>query len=273
MKDIYHITPDEVAKGALMPYRIVETEEKMYEEMGRIMADCIEKNNGDQTVIILPVGPIGQYKHLAREINERRLSLKNCYFINMDEYLDENDHPIAKNDPLSFHGIMERVLYSQIDPELIMPENQRLFPEPGHENEIDSLIDSFGKVDCCLTGVGINGHIAFNEPALPEEDITDEKFGNIGTRCLDISRETIVNNGANKLRGALDIFPRRCITLGMRQLMKAETFKVYLYCPWQWGIMRKCLLTEPTRFAPVTYLQRHGNAEVVVTPELFGWML
>ena len=58
MKDIYHITPEEVAERALMPYRLVETEEKMYEEMGRIMADCIEKNHGKQTVIILPVGPI-----------------------------------------------------------------------------------------------------------------------------------------------------------------------------------------------------------------------
>ena len=273
MKDIYHITPEEVSKRALMPFRIAESEEKMYEEMGKIMADCIEKNNGGRTVIILPVGPIGQYKYLASEINERRLSLKNCWFINMDEYLDENDRVIPKDDPLSFHGIMDRVLYSRIDRELIMPESQRLFPEPGHEKEIDSLIDSFGKVDCCLTGVGINGHIAFNEPALPDEKITDEEFGKIGTRCLDISRETIVNNGANKLRGALDIFPRRCISLGMRQLLKAEILKVYLYCPWQWGIMRKALLTEPTRFAPVTYLQKHKNAEVVVTPELFGYML
>ena len=171
MKDIYHITPEEVAERALMPYRLVETEEKMYEEMGRIMADCIEKNHGKQTVIILPVGPIGQYKYLAKEINERGLSLKNCYFINMDEYLDDSDRPIPKDDPLSFHGIMDRVLYSQINPELIMPESQRLFPEPSHEKETDDLIDSFGKVDCCLTGVGINGHIAFNEPAPPEEKL------------------------------------------------------------------------------------------------------
>lgn len=273
MKDIYHITPEEVDKGARMPFRVVDTEENMYVEMGNIMADCIEKNHGERTVIILPVGPIGQYKYLANEINKRRLSLKNCWFINMDEYLDANDNAIAKDDPLSFHGIMDRVLYSQIDKELIMPESQRLFPEPRHEEEIDSLIDSFGKVDCCLTGVGINGHIAFNEPALENENITDEEFKNIGTRRLDISRETIVNNGANKIRGALDIFPRRCITLGMRQLLKADILKVYLYCPWQWGIMRKTLLTEPTRFAPVTFLQTHKNAEVVMTPELHEFML
>lgn len=273
MKDIYHITPMEADKNARIPFRVAESEELMYVEMGRIMADCIEKNHGERTVIILPVGPIGQYKYLAKEINERKLSLKNCYFINMDEYLDENDRTIPKEDILSFHGIMDRVLYSQIDPELIMPEEQRLFPEPGHEKEIDELIDSFEKIDCCLTGIGINGHIAFNEPPEPSDPISDEDFRNIGTRKLDISRETIVNNGANKLRGALDIFPRRCITLGMRQLLKADILKVYLYCPWQWGIMRKALLSEPTKAAPVTFLQTHPNAEVVMTPELHDFIL
>ena len=54
--------------------------------------------------------------------------------------------------------------------------------------------------------------------------------------------------------------------------MKAEVVKVYIYCSWQWGIMRKCLLTKTTRFAPVAYLQNHKNAEVV-TSELFNFML
>lgn len=273
MTDIYHVSPEEVRKSALMPLRVMKSEADMYEEMAGIMADAIAKNGGGRTVIILPVGPIGQYAPLARMINERRLSLKNCWFINMDEYLDADDRLIAYENPLSFHAIMDRMLYSKIAPELVMPASQRLFPEPGHEGELDALIDGFGRVDCCLTGVGINGHIAFDEPAEPEDAITDEQFGALGTRTLNISRETIVNNGAHKIRGALEIFPRRCVTLGMRQLMKAETFKVYLYCDWQWGIMRRGLLTPTTRFAPVTYLQKHPNAEMVVTEELFDFML
>ncbi|NLA85643.1 MAG: glucosamine-6-phosphate isomerase [Clostridiales bacterium] len=271
--DIYRIAPEEMKSHALMPLRVMETEQSMYEEMAEIIAGCIEKNKGEQTVVILPVGPIGHYPLLAKKINERHISLKNCWFINMDEYLDENDRPIPYDNPLSFHAIMDRLLYSKIDKDLLMPPEQRIFPEPGHEAEVDELIDSFDKVDCCLTGVGINGHLAFNEPPEPGDPITDDGFEQIGTRCLNIARETIVNNGAHKIRGALDIFPRRCITLGMRQLMRAEMFKVYLYCDWQWGIMRKGLLTEPTRFAPVTYLQKHKNAEMVVTKELFTAMI
>lgn len=269
----YSMSPEEFIKNARMPVRVMETEAAMYEEIAEIMASTIEKKNGDKCVIICPVGPIGQYPIFAKKVNERRISLKNCTFINMDEYLTDDDKTIPYESPLSFHATMDRMLYSLIDKELVMPEDQRLFPEPGKESEIEALFDSFEKVDLCLTGVGINGHIAFNEPPEKDDPITDEGYENIGTRCMDIARETITNNGSRKICGALDIFPKRCITLGMRQLLKAETFKVYLYCDWQWGIMRKGALATPTKEAPVTFLQNHKNAEMVITEALYNFML
>lgn len=273
MKDIYHVSPAEFLENAKIPTRVMETEAAMMEEIAQIMVDTIVKNGDEKTVIICPVGPIGQYPIFAEKVNSMRLSLKNCWFINMDEYLDDEDRVIDYDNPLNFHAIMDRLLYSKVDPDLVMPESQRFFPEPKKEAEIDALIEKLGKVDLCLTGVGINGHIAFNEPPAEDEAVTDEEYENIGTRCLDISRETIVNNGLHKIRGALDIFPKRCVTLGMRQLLKAETFKVYLYCDWQWGIMRKISLGEATRLAPASFLQNHPNAEMVVTKDLANFVL
>ncbi len=244
----------------------MEKEDDMYEEIAQIMVDTIKAKNGEKTLIICPVGPIKQYPIFARKVNEENISLKNVWFVNMDEYLDEKDELISKESVLSFRSTMDRLCYSQIKPELVMPESQRLFPTPGKEAEIDALIAEMG-ADLSLTGVGINGHIAFNEP--PEYDTTDEEYENIGTRCMDIARETITNNGANKICGALDMFPKRCITLGMKQLLSVKKLKVYLYCPWQWGIMRKIGLEDATRTAPASFLQHHPDAEMVVTKELF----
>ena len=269
----YSCSPEEFIKNAKMPVRVMESEAAMYEEIAEIMASTIEKKNGEKCVIICPVGPIGQYPIFAEKVNSRRISLKNCTFINMDEYLTDDDKTIPYESPLSFHATMDRMLYSLIDEDLVMPESQRLFPEPGHEAEIDELFDSFEKVDLCLTGVGINGHIAFNEPPEKDDPITDEGYENIGTRCMDIARETITNNGSRKICGALDIFPKRCITLGMKQLLKAKTLKVYLYCNWQWGIMRKMALEEESRFMPVSFLQSHPNAEMVITQSLYEFNL
>ncbi len=269
-KSTYTCSPEQFLEKAKIPTRVMKDEPAMYEEIAQIMFDTIKNNGNDRTVIICPVGPIGHYPVFAKKVNEARLSLKNCWFVNMDEYLTNDDEVIAYENPLRFKAIMDKMLYSQIDPELIMPKSQRLFPEPGHEAEIDKLLEELGGADCVLTGVGINGHIAFNEPPEAYEAVTDEEYRNIGTRCLNISRETITNNGRGKIRGALDIFPRRCITLGMKQLLGAKMIKVYLYCDWQWGIMRKCALEGETKYAPVTFLQSHPNAEMVITEELYN---
>ncbi len=266
----YLCTPEELKSNSKIPLRVMQSESAMYQEIAEIMYETIRENGDDKTVIICPVGPIGHYPIFADMVNKNRLSLKNCWFINMDEYLDNEDNIIDYDNPLSFKATMDRMLYSRIDKDLIMPEEQRLFPEPNKEKEIDELIEKLGKVDCVLTGVGINGHLAFNEPPELSDDITDEEYRSIDTRCLDISRETITRNGSGKLMGALDAFPRRCVTLGMKQLLKARMIKVYLYCDWQWGIMRKAALEDETRFAPVTFLQSHPNAEMVITEELYN---
>ena len=275
MINTYYCSSEDFVKNSKIPVRVMQTEADMMEEIAELMASVIEKNNakGEKTVIICPVGPIGQYPIFAKKVNERNISLKNCWFINMDEYLVGDDETIPYENPLSFKATMDRVLYSQVKEELLMPTSQRLFPEPKKEAEIDALFEKLGKVDLCLTGVGINGHIAFNEPPKATDAITDEEYKNCGTRCADIATETVVNNGANKLRGALDIFPKRCITLGMKQLLKARVLKVYLYCNWQWGIMRKMALEEESRFMPVSFLQNHPNAEMVITQSLYDFNL
>ncbi|MBE6749830.1 MAG: glucosamine-6-phosphate isomerase [Ruminococcaceae bacterium] len=271
MSNTYTATREEFVNSSKIPLRVMKSEAAIYEEMAQIMFDTIVKNKGELTVIICPVGPVGHYPIFAEKVNKARLSLKNCVFINMDEYLDESGELIPYEHPLSFRFAMDKFLYSRIDEELcVLPEN-RIFPEPSKEKEIDALIDSFAKVDLCLTGVGINGHIAFNEP--PKEVISEEEFGNIGTRCLDIATETIVNNGSRKYGGALDAFPKRCITLGMRQLLKAEVLKVYLYCDWQWGIARKIALEDTSVTAPASFLQSHKNAEMIITEEIANFKI
>lgn len=269
MLDIYKYNLGEFLEKSRIPVRVLETEQDVYKEITQIMIDTIKKNEGKTTVFICPVGPIGHYPIFVNTVNGNNISLKNVWFFNMDEYLDDKDEMIPMDNPLSFRGFMQREVYSKINPELIMPEEQRLFPMPGKEKQIDDLLDELG-CDCCLTSVGINGHIAFNEPPEEDDPITDAEYMQISTRCLNLSKETIVNNGSRKIKGALDLMPRRCISLGMRQILSAKMIKIYLYCDWQWGIMRKIALEPPTRQVPASFLQLHGNSEMVITRGLLN---
>ena len=131
--DYYEISAEswrQNAKGAAA--QAGRSPARRFNELALEMIGEIEgkKNNavGRRTVFICPVGPVGQYPIFVRLVNERRLSLKNCWFINMDEYLTDDEEWIDERSPLSFHGFMNRTVYSKIDPELVMPENQAYFP-------------------------------------------------------------------------------------------------------------------------------------------------
>ena len=272
-KETYTCTPEEFLANARLPVRVMETEADMMEEIAQLMFDAIvAKPNNGKTVIICPVGPIAQYPILAQKINDANQDLSHVWFINMDEYLDENDQNVQDKN-LSFHHSMEVNFYGRLLPHLRPAADRCLFPDPNDPAAIDRLLEDLGGADISLTGVGINGHIAFNEAAEPGDDITDEEFAALPTRVMDIAPATIINNGSRKIRGALDVFPKRCITLGMKQLLACRKLKVYLYCDWQWGVARKLSLEEPSRFCPASFLQNHPDAEMVISRDLWSFML
>ena len=155
-------------------------------------------------------------------VNKHRVSLKNCWFINMDEYLDDELKYLPKTDPLSFRGGMDRIFYGLIDEELNIPEEQRIFPEPGAEHKVWDLIQKFGKLDMCWGGVGITGHIAFNEPPEPGEECTDEEFLARPTRVLQLARETKTINAFMNCGANIEAIPANCITVGMKEIMMAK---------------------------------------------------
>ena len=233
----------------------------VYFDMALVMLDEIMKNNaaGKKTVMIVPVGPTAQYPILARLVNQLRVSLKSVHFFNMDEYLLSPTEEVAHTDPISFHCRMENEFYSLVDPELVMPKEQRHFPKPGAEAEYDRMIEALGGVDLCLGGLGINGHLAFNEPPEPDAPMSAEAFGALGTRVLPISRETKTINAYGYQRGDLRGMPEWCITVGMKQILEARRVYIALNRPWQHGIFKHVLFDEVQAAIPASLLRKHKD--------------
>ena len=241
--------------------RVLNSDDEVNLDMALDMLKEIVTNNekGKKTVFIVPVGPTKQYPILAAMVNKFDISLKNVWFFNMDEYLVSQDECVSETDPLSFHKRMNDEFYSKVDSDLIMPDGQRLFPEPGKEKEYDELIEELGGADVCYGGLGINGHIAFNEAAEASDNITCEEFAQLGTRVLPISRETIAINGAAYLHGDLNAMPKWCITIGMRQILNSKRIYLSMGAHWHPGIVRTVLKESPQPQIPATILKRHKD--------------
>ena len=134
MHDYYYYSKEQLLECPKIPLIVMEDNKAVFDAMAEEMVEEIKRKNalGEKTVFICPVGPIGQYPYFVEKVNAANISLKNVWFINMDEYLTDDKQWIPKEHKLSFRGFMDRTVYTKIKPELVMPEEQRVFPEVLH---------------------------------------------------------------------------------------------------------------------------------------------
>ena len=263
MASYYQISAQDLGKEAKIPLVKLGDSGEVFYEMALEMVQTIRQHNaeGEKTVFICPVGPVGQYPIFVRLVNQERLSLHNCWFINMDEYLNDDETYIEESSKLSFHGFMNRTVYSQIDPELVMPAQQRIFPDPKDPGYVGRIIEQLGGVDIAFGGIGINGHLAFNEAS---DTMTAEEFAQLPTRVLAISRETRTANAIGDLNGAIDAMPRKCVTIGMKEILGARKLRLGVFRDWHRSVVRQAAYGEVTAHFPVTLAQNHPDARIYV---------
>ncbi|MBI3921301.1 MAG: glucosamine-6-phosphate isomerase, partial [Armatimonadetes bacterium] len=225
-----------------------------------MLQEIREANRHNRRVtMIVPVGPVDQYPLLAESLNRQKVSCREVMLINMDEYLTGEDQWVDLEHPLSFRGYMNRQFYDLLDPELAPGQENRVFPDPRDPDRIGRLIEERGGVEACFGGIGINGHIAFNEP--PEEgmDWSNEEFAALPTRALDLTRETRTIN-SNTVGGEISIIPKRAITVGMREILGARRLRLYCNRPWQSAVVRRVLHGPITPACPASFLRTHADA-------------
>ena len=267
MNDINRMPKSELGRGSGIKLTVCETEFDLYWQVALEVFDLIRENNkiSRPTLMIVPYGPVGPYSRLAWLVNHYRLNLRHCTFINMDEYLDDTLQYLPVDHPLSFRGGMNRSFYDLVDPALNVPEEQRVFPEPGNEGRIWDLIKKHGGLDLCFGGIGINGHIAFNEPPDPGVSMSNEAFKALPTRILQLARETKTINAYMNCGGDLQGIPDNCITVGMKEIWSARKVRMCMPRDWNAGAAQRT-----AHDAKPHHDQRLGFRHGITQVHLFG---
>ena len=265
VRRILALEPDEVIKEAKGQLVVFDTLDEVYDYLAEEMVQEFEKAaKGDRIVsFIMPVGPTQPYRLMAEKINYRQISLKNVRFFFMDEYVDdEKDRLIAKSNPLSFRGQIGPLLFDRIRPDLLMPKSQVIFPTPENVKDLPKMIKDAGGIEVCYGGIGIHGHVAFNEPG-PGVAKSNPRILEINdfTRTIDSTRHPGVG-------GNLENFPRRAITMGMKQCIEARKILIMTrnespFLNWANTIIRISALGKPGDDYPVTHMRHHKNLRIV----------
>ena len=272
------MSPDELARlmelpvgdlrrRAKIPFRLVADHASLIADFAHSIVEEIRSRNlrGEPTRLILPVGPVAQYRQVVEISNRERISWKNVHSCNMDEFLDWQGRPIPLTHPLSFEGFMRREVFGQLDADLRIPESQQFFPHPFHIDEISEKIRTVGGIDCCYGGIGYHGHVAFNEPPLSRwYRLPVEELRNSLTRVVVLGDDSIVVQSIHSSGGNSAAIPPMAVTLGMRDILASR--KIRLYCAAgerHRAVFRITAAGEVSVDFPSTLVQGHPDAEVV----------
>lgn len=162
---------------------IQEDYEKMSVWAARYIADAINAKKG-RFVLGLPTGssPLGTYKELARLCGEGKVSFQNVVTFNMDEYVG-----LPRNHEQSYWHFMWSNFFDHID---IKKENVNILDgmAPDLEEECASYekkIKAAGGIDLFLGGIGVDGHMAFNEPFSSLSSLTRVKTLTYDTKVVN----------------------------------------------------------------------------------------
>ncbi|MFB6218654.1 MAG: 6-phosphogluconolactonase [Halobacteriaceae archaeon] len=263
IRSLLELGPAELDDRAGEAVEILPDLDDLMDHFAEAVADEIAGNNaaGDDTVLILPVGPVDHYPDLARIVNERGIDLGNCHFFFMDEYCDDDGEVLPADHPLSFRREMDHVFFDHVDEGLMIPDDQLVFPTHENVHDIADMIAAAGGIDTCYGGIGVHGHVAFNEP---EPGVRDSD-----PRLVYLNEYTITINAIRSgVGGDLENFPRKAVTVGMNQVLDAD--RVRLYCrndvptlDWANTVLRLATLGDPGPDYPVTYLTDHDDYRVV----------
>lgn len=258
---------DELRRRARIQFRLLPDISSLLAHFADSIAGEIRERNerGEPTRLILPVGPVAHYRTLVDICNRERISWKNVYTFNMDEFLDWQGRPIPVTHPLSFEGFMRREVFSRLDEEIRIPDDHCYFPHPFRIDEASEKIGEVGGIDCCYGGIGYHGHVAFNEPPISRwYRVSIDALRNSLTRVIVLGDDSVVVQSIHSSGGNSAAIPPMAVTLGLRDILASR--KIRLYCAAgdrHRAIFRIAVAGDVTTDYPATLVQGHPDAEVL----------
>ena len=244
--------------------RVVEESGDLYLAMAQDMLGRIVQaaEEGRPFVGVFPVGPVGQYQHLARMILKQRLSMEHCTVFFMDEYAYEDGSTIDKGSPWSFEFVAGRHLLDHVAAAGMAPERVH-FPGPGNIDRYDEMIleayEGRG-ADVVYGGIGWSGHFAFWDPHLWQEFGSEADWQGAHAAFVRLHPMSVLHN-CLRAGGDWSSIPPCAYTIGPGIILGAayRSFWLDAYLgsgmSWQRFIGRLATHGPVTPLVPASYLQ------------------
>ncbi len=189
---------------------------------------------------------------VADEIARQHVDFGRVALIGLDEWLGID----PSNEGSCHYFFRNEVLH----PWKLREDQIHLFDAFAHDplvecRKMDQLIRERGGLDLMIVGIGMNGHIGFNEPGQPFDLYShvadlDKTTRSVGQKYF--KEKTVLTQG---------------ITLGLQHLLEAKEVILMASGSAKVDVVARALTGPVTEQMPASVLRRHANATVMLDKE------
>ncbi len=194
--------------------------------------------------------PVALYQRLIQANQKGEVSFDQVTSFNLDEYIG-----LAGDHPQSYRYFMNDKLFDHVD----IDQAKTHVPNGAAEDpnaecaRYEAAIAEAGGIDLQLLGIGVNGHIGFNEPL---SSLASR------TRVKTLTKSTIEAN--SRYFDADEFQPTDAITTGIGTILDAKEVMLLATGPNKAEAVRGCVEGPVSAACPASALQLHQHAVVVV---------
>ena len=231
---------------------------KTYAAMSSQAADivCEELKKRPDMVFCLSAGgtPTGLYQELVKRQIRNPKPFRRFCAMGVDEW-----GGLPAGSPGTCQADLENKL---LDPMKVKRSRRRLFrsSSPSLERECERMarwLGANGPIDVCILGLGLNGHVAMNEP---NRVLTPHTH--VATLARSSSHHPMLKSLSRK--------PRYGLTLGLHDILSSRKILLLVSGEAKRSILQKLLRSQITTFLPASFLWLHPDATVLCDQAALG---
>lgn len=237
-----------------MNHFVLDTYDDLSLRAADIILDQVKTNPAMLLGAATGATPNGLYDRLAQSARENASLFKALRVFKLDEW-----YGLSMDDPASCEYYLQQRL---VQPLRITEDRYFTFDSDAKDPDAESgtikdNLDREGPLDVCILGIGMNGHIAFNEPAsvlAPHPHLAPL------ARSSQFNR--MVADRAAK--------PTHGLTVGMIDIFQAKTILLLISGPAKKDVVQNLFSKRITTSLPASLLWLHPNAICLVDRDAWG---
>lgn len=225
---------------------------KDYEEMSRraaeIVAEQVKKR--PDGLISFPGGdtPLGMVHVFADMVNECKVDISRTHYVSLDEWVGLSNEDEGSCGLFNQQNLLSRLQHPFAGTHIINGAAEDIESE---RVALNDYISQYGPLDVSVLGIGMNGHLGFNENGVDFD---------LDAHIIPLSETTL--KVMTKYFGE-KFHPTHGISQGIRQIMAAKTVILIANGAHKAEILKKAVHGPVTNEVPASVLQNHPNCYVV----------